>query len=53
MALTGDPSKRETVRAMERLVEEWWVHVREAGGGEEWNEESRVHGGGQQEGDKA
>ena len=37
VALTGDPGKAETVRAVEKLIETWWTHVREAGGGEGWN----------------
>ena len=37
VALTGDPGKAETVRAVEKLVETWWMHVQEAGGGAGWN----------------
>ena len=41
VALTGDPAKAETVRAVERLVKEWKVHVEEAGSGEGWNVEDK------------
>ena len=60
VALTGDPARQETVRAVERLAEEWWEHARELGGGEGWNVEDRprserpgTKGGWEEHGSKA